>query len=257
MVACKKVALPKHIKTVTFLNIALIGYGKMGKAIEQEALLRGHRIVLAMDLINKDLSPDALRTADIAIEFTQPEAAVDNIFKCFEANVPVVVGTTGWYDRYDEVKQRCTETNGTLFTATNFSIGVNIMFAVNRYLAKIMAGQPSYKASMTETHHTQKLDAPSGTAISLAEQVIKAHNGYDSWGLAGRDNIEKGILPITAHRRDDVPGIHDVIYTNEIDEISIRHSAYSRKGFAQGAVIAAEWTADKKGVFTMDDMLKF
>jgi 4-hydroxy-tetrahydrodipicolinate reductase len=239
------------------LNIALIGYGKMGKAIEQEAVARGHKIVLAMDLINKDLTAETLKAADVAIEFTRPEAAIDNIYKCFDAGIPVIVGTTGWYDRYDEVKQKCIDTNNTLFTATNFSIGVNIMFAINTYLAKIMNGQPSYSASMAETHHIQKLDAPSGTAITLAEQIINNHDGYKNWGLAGRDNITNGIVPITAHRMDDVPGMHEVIYKNEIDEISIRHNAFSRKGFAQGAVIAAEWLNGKKGVHTMGDMLKF
>ena len=155
------------------------------------------------------------------------------------------------------MKQKCLDTNNTLFTATNFSIGVNITYAVNRYLAIIMNGQADYKASMSETHHTQKLDAPSGTAISLAEQIIAEHHTYTTWGLAGRDEANAHTLPITAHRMDDVPGIHEVMYKSDIDEISIRHSAYSRKGFAQGAVIAAEWVLDKKGVFTMGDMLKF
>lgn len=257
MVRCKKVALLFSPKQITILKIALIGYGKMGKTIEQEAIERGHEMVLAIDLINKDFTADALKDADIAIEFTQPEAAVQNIYKCFEAGIPVVVGTTGWYDQFNAVKQKCEESNGTLFTATNFSIGVNITFAVNRYLAKIMSGQPSYKASMSETHHTQKLDAPSGTAITLAEQIIAGHESYEKWGLAGRDDISKGTLPITAHRMDDVPGIHEVMYKNEIDEITIRHSAYSRKGFAQGAVVAAEWALDKKGIYNMGDMLQF
>lgn len=229
----------------------------MGKTIEKEAVERGHEIVLAVDMINKDFSADSLKEADVAIEFTQPEAAVKNIYKCFEANVPVVVGTTGWYGDFDDVKKKCTDTKGTLFTATNFSIGVNIAFAVNQYLAKIMNGQPSYKVSMSETHHTQKLDAPSGTAITLAEQIIKEHKEYDKIGLAGRDSIIENTLPITAHRIDDVPGIHEVMYKNEIDEITVKHSAYSRKGFAQGAVVAAEWTLGKTGVFTMGDMLKF
>ncbi len=239
------------------MKIALIGYGKMGKTIEKEAVERGHEIVLAIDMINKDYAAETLKAADIAIEFTQPEAAVKNIYKCFEAGIPIVVGTTGWYGEFDAVKKRCEETKGTLFTATNFSIGVNITFAVNQYLAKIMNGQPSYKVSMAETHHTQKLDAPSGTAITLAEQIIKNHKGYKGIALAGRDIINEHTLPITAHRVDDVPGIHEVMYKNEIDEITIKHSAYSRKGFAQGAVVAAEWTKDKKGVFTMEDMLQF
>lgn len=229
----------------------------MGKIIEQEAVARGHEVVLAIDMINKDYAAEVLKVADVAIEFTQPEAAVENMGKCFEAGIPVVVGTTGWYDWYDAVKQKCEEMGGTLFTATNFSIGVNITFAVNRYLARIMSGQPSYHASMAEIHHTQKLDAPSGTAISLAEQIIDEHPAYDTWGLAGRDDANAHTIPITAHRRDDVPGIHEVIYKSEIDEVSIRHSAFSRKGFAQGAVIAAEWVVEKKGVYTMGDMLKF
>ncbi len=229
----------------------------MGKIIEQEAVARGHEVVLAIDMINKDYAAEVLKVADVAIEFTQPEAAVENMNKCFEAGIPVVVGTTGWYNRYEAIKQKCLEMGGTLFTATNFSIGVNITFAVNRYLAKIMSSQPDYKASMAETHHTQKMDAPSGTAISLAEQIIDEHNAYTAWGLAGRDDANAYTLPITAHREDDVPGIHEVIYKSEIDEISIRHSAFNRKGFAQGAVIAAEWVVQKKGVYTMGDMLKF
>lgn len=239
------------------MKIALIGYGKMGKTIEKEAVERGHEIVLAIDMINKNYAAETLKAADIAIEFTQPEAAVKNIYKCFEAGIPVVVGTTGWYSEFDNVKKKCEETKGTLFTATNFSIGVNITFAVNQYLAKVMNGQPSYKVSMAETHHTQKLDAPSGTAITLAEQIIKNHNRYNGIALAGRDIINETTLPVTAHRIDDVPGIHEVMYKNEIDEITIKHSAYSRKGFAQGAVVAAEWTNGKKGIFTMSDMLQF
>lgn len=239
------------------LKIAIIGYGKMGKTIEKEAVERGHEIVLAVAEVNKDYSADALKDADIAIEFTQPEAAVKNIYKCFDAGIPVVVGTTGWYADFESVKKKCEETKGTLFTATNFSIGVNITFAINQYLARIMNGQPSYKASMAETHHTQKLDAPSGTAITLAEQIIKEHKNYHRIGLAGRDSIVENTLPVTAHRIDDVPGIHEIMYKNDIDEITIKHSAYSRKGFAQGAVIAAEWTLGKTGVFTMGDMLKF
>lgn len=239
------------------MKVALIGYGKMGKTIEQEAVARGHEVVLAIDMINKDYAAEILKVADVAIEFTQPEAAVENINKCFEAGIPVVVGTTGWYDRYDAVKQKCEFVGGTLFTATNFSIGVNITFAVNRYLAKIMEGQPDYNASMSETHHIHKLDAPSGTAISLAEQVIDNHSTYTKWGLAGRDEANAHTLPITAHREDDVPGTHEVVYKSEIDEISIRHCAFNRKGFAQGAVIAAEWVLGKKGVYTMGDMLKF
>lgn len=257
MIRCKKVALLFHIKRNNTLKIALIGYGKMGKTIEKEAVERGHEIVLAIDRINKDYTAETLKGADIAIEFTRPEAAVNNINNCFDAGIPVVVGTTGWYSEFDKIKKKCADTKGTLFTATNFSIGVNIAFAVNQYLAKIMDGQPSYKVSMAETHHTQKLDAPSGTAITLAEQIIGQHSEYDKIGLAGRDTIIEKTLPITAHRIDDVPGIHEVIYKNEIDEITIKHSAYSRKGFAQGAVIAAEWTLGKKGVFTMGDMLKF
>lgn len=239
------------------MKVALIGYGKMGKTIEQEAVQRGHEMVLAIDMINKDFEPGALKGADVAIEFTQPEAAIENIFKCFEAGIPVLVGTTGWYNRYEEVKKRCEETQGTLFTATNFSIGVNITFAVNRYLAKIMNTQPTYKVSISETHHTQKLDAPSGTAITLAEQLMDECPAYTHWGLAGRDNMDKNTLPITAHRINNVPGVHEVRYSNEIDEICISHSAYNRKGFAQGAVVAAEWLLGKKGVYTMADMLKF
>lgn len=229
----------------------------MGRTIEVEATERGHEIVLAIAQINSDLGAEVLKNADVAIEFTQPDAVVSNIYKCFEAGIPVVVGTTGWYERYDEVSKKCLDSNGTLFTATNFSIGVNIFYALNSYLSKIMDGQLSYKVRVEETHHIQKKDAPSGTAISLAEQITANHKGYNGWGLEGRDSMGQGIIPIGAHRIDDVPGLHEVKYNNAVDEITIRHNAFTRKGFAQGAIIAAEWVAGKKGVYTMGDMLKF
>ncbi|HYG15239.1 MAG TPA: 4-hydroxy-tetrahydrodipicolinate reductase [Bacteroidia bacterium] len=237
------------------MKIALIGYGKMGRAIEDEAVKRGHTIVLRAD--SKGDFKGSLQGADIAIEFTQPEAAVNNMYACFDAGIPVVVGTTGWYEQYETVMNACTEKNGTLFTATNYSIGVNLFFAANRYLAKLMGNHPNYKANIIEVHHKQKLDAPSGTAITTAEQLMGSHTAYKTWGLQGRDPLKEGVLPIQAIREDDVPGIHEVFYRSEIDEISLRHSAFSRKGFAQGAVLAAEWVAGKKGVFTMSDLLNF
>ncbi|MCW3102207.1 MAG: 4-hydroxy-tetrahydrodipicolinate reductase [Bacteroidetes bacterium] len=236
------------------MNIALIGYGKMGKEIEQIAISRGHSITLKVDVTNaSSYTIEELKKADVAIEFSTPESAINNIYKCFEADVPVVVGTTGWLHRLDEVKKACTDKKQALFYASNYSIGVNLFFKLNEYLAKLMNGQAAYNVSMEEIHHVHKLDSPSGTAISLANQVIANMEGKEKWVNAATEN--KAELGIISKRIDEVPGTHTVTYGSEVDEISITHIAHSRKGFALGAVIAAEWVKGKKGVFGMGDLM--
>ncbi|MBS1318462.1 MAG: 4-hydroxy-tetrahydrodipicolinate reductase [Parabacteroides sp.] len=238
------------------MKIALIGYGKMGKTIEQIALNRGHQIVSIVDINNPEEFQSAnFKSADVAIEFTTPATAFDNYMKSFAAGVPVVSGTTGWLDRIGEIKEKCEKEGKTFFYASNFSIGVNIFFALNKYLAKIMNNFPSYNISMTETHHIHKLDAPSGTAITLAEGIIENVDRKDRWTLETAEQPTD--LPIHAIREGEVPGIHDVTYESDVDYISIKHDAKSRAGFALGAVVAAEFTAGKKGFLGMDDMLKF
>ena len=238
------------------MKIALIGYGKMGKTIEQIALNRGHQIVSIVDINNpEDFQSANFKSADVAIEFTTPATAFDNYMKSFAAGVPVVSGTTGWLDRIGEIKEKCEKEGKTFFYASNFSIGVNIFFALNKYLAKIMNNFPSYNISMTETHHIHKLDAPSGTAITLAEGIIENVDRKDRWTLETAEQPTD--LPIHAIREGEVPGIHEVTYESDVDYISIKHDAKSRAGFALGAVVAAEFTAGKKGFLGMDDMLKF
>ena len=238
------------------MKIALIGYGKMGKTIEQIALNRGHQIVSIVDINNPEEFQSAnFKRADVAIEFTTPATAFDNYMKSFAAGVPVVSGTTGWLDRIGEIKEKCEKEGKTFFYASNFSIGVNIFFALNKYLAKIMNNFPSYNISMTETHHIHKLDAPSGTAITLAEGIIENVDRKDRWTLETAEQPTD--LPIHAIREGEVPGIHEVTYESDVDYISIKHDAKSRAGFALGAVVAAEFTAGKKGFLGMDDMLKF
>ena len=238
------------------MKIALIGYGKMGKTIEQIALNRGHQIVSIVDINNPEEFQSAnFKSADVAIEFTTPATAFDNYMKSFAAGVPVVSGTTGWLDRIGEIKEKCEKEGKTFFYASNFSIGVNIFFALNKYLAKIMNNFPSYNISMTETHHSHKLDAPSGTAIALAEGIIENVDRKDRWTLETAEQPTD--LPIHAIREGEVPGIHEVTYESDVDYISIKHDAKSRAGFALGAVVAAEFTAGKKGFLGMDDMLKF
>jgi len=237
------------------VKIALLGYGKMGLEIEKIAAQRHHQIVHTFTTKNPaDL--DRLKDADVVIEFTRPEACVQNLKLCFAAGVPVVTGTTGWYAELAHVKAACNQTHGALFTATNFSLGVNIAYFINRILAKIMAKQDGYSAGITEIHHTRKLDAPSGTAISLAEGIIDNNPRFNGWEL-GENTAKSGALPIHALREGDVPGTHVVQYNSDIDRIEIKHEAHNRKGFALGAVLAAEWLADKKGIFGMQDMLKF
>jgi 4-hydroxy-tetrahydrodipicolinate reductase len=230
------------------MKIALLGYGKMGKVIERIALERGHEIVLKKDEFN---TYEGLSTADVAIDFSVPTAAVDNISNCFRANVPVVSGTTGWLEHYDEMIALCNEKKGGFISSSNFSLGVNIFFELNEYLAKIMAQFDSYKVSMEEIHHIHKLDAPSGTAISLAKGVIENSN-YSEWTL---DQAQNNQIHIEAKRIGEVPGTHTVNYDSAIDSIEIKHTAHNREGFALGAVIAAEWLAGKAGIYTMKDVL--
>lgn len=230
------------------MKIALLGYGKMGKVIERIALERGHEIVLKKDENN---TYDGLSTADVAIDFSVPTAAVSNISACFNSNVPVVSGTTGWLEHYDEMIALCNEKKGGFISSSNFSLGVNIFFGLNEYLAKIMKQFDSYKVSMEEIHHIHKLDAPSGTAISLAQGVIQNSN-YAEWTLEEAKNNQ---IHIEAKRIGEVPGTHTVNYDSAIDSIEIKHTAHNREGFALGAVIAAEWLAGKQGIFTMKDVL--
>jgi len=236
------------------MKIALLGYGKMGKEIEQIALALKHEVILKIDDSNlHELTLENLKKADVAIEFTTPKSAVANILKCFEANVPVVVGTTGWLDKLEEIKKICVEKNQAFFYASNFSIGVNLFFRLNVYLARLMKDHPEYFASMEEIHHIHKKDEPSGTGISLAEGILKEHGGLNKWVLGEKAN--PGELPINSKREGEVPGTHMISYTSKVDEIKISHEAYSRKGFAEGAVHAAIWLVGKKGVFGMKDML--
>ncbi|MDI1307216.1 MAG: 4-hydroxy-tetrahydrodipicolinate reductase [bacterium] len=230
------------------MKIALLGYGKMGQVIERIALERGHEIVLKKDEFN---TYDGLSSADVAIDFSVPTAAVTNISNCFHANVPVISGTTGWLEHYDEMLALCAAKNGGFISSSNFSLGVNIFFELNEYLAKIMSKFDSYSVEMEEIHHTQKLDAPSGTAISLAKGVIENSN-YTKWTL---DNPENNEIHIETKRIGTVPGTHTVTYNSAVDAIEIKHTAHNREGFALGAVIAAEWIVGKHGVFTMKDVL--
>jgi 4-hydroxy-tetrahydrodipicolinate reductase len=238
------------------MKIALIGYGKMGHIIERIAKERGHEIVATIDINNmQDFDSASFRSADAAIEFTTPGTAVDNYLRCFKAGVPVVSGTTGWTKRMDEVKEACQKANGSFFYSSNFSIGVNIFFAVNKYLAKIMDSFKQYDVEMTETHHIHKLDKPSGTAITIAEQIIDNRSDKTGWALDKADSKDE--IAIHAIREGEVPGIHEVRYTSAEDIITIRHEAKNREGFALGAVMAAEFIKGKKGIFGMNDLFKF
>ncbi|MBI3136760.1 MAG: 4-hydroxy-tetrahydrodipicolinate reductase [Bacteroidetes bacterium] len=237
------------------MRIALFGYGKMGREIEKIALERGHEIVAR---INRSTPKNTVlnTTADVVIEFTAPELAVEHITYCLENHLPIVVGTTGWYEHLDELTQLCNAKKGAMLHATNFSLGVNLFFALNKYLAKLMAVYPDYSAGITEIHHTQKLDAPSGTGISLAEQILANHPAYKKWENVKKSQIENDVtLSVESLRLPDVPGTHEVKYESAVDTIEIRHTAHNRKGFALGSVLAAEWIAGKKGVFTMNNVL--
>ncbi|GHU63997.1 4-hydroxy-tetrahydrodipicolinate reductase [Bacteroidia bacterium] len=238
------------------MKIALIGYGKMGREIEKIAVERGHEIVSVIDINNlKDFDSSQFLSAEVAIEFSQPQSALANYRKCFERNISVVAGTTGWLEHLEEVKETCKEQAKTFFYASNYSIGVNIFFAVNQYLAKIMNNFPSYDVRMEEIHHIHKLDSPSGTGITLAEGILENIDRKTQWkeALEGASND----LLIHSKREGEVPGIHEIIYESDADIISIKHDAKSRKGFALGAVLAVEFVKGKKGFLTMNDMLDF
>ena len=231
------------------MNIALLGYGKMGKTIEKIAIERGHSIVLTIDKDDHDYD---ITKADVAIDFSIPTVAFNNISNCINNQVPVISGTTGWLQDYDKAVALCKEKQGTFIYASNFSLGVNIFFELNKTLAKMMSNLKQYNVSLEEIHHTQKLDAPSGTAISLANGIIAEHDGYEQWKL---DENAENTIPIVAKRIEDVPGTHTVTYQSSVDTITIEHKAHNRLGFALGAVIAAEWIIGKTGVFTMNNVL--
>lgn len=236
------------------MKIALLGYGKMGKEIEQIALSRGHEIALVVDVNTTSLlTVENLQKADVAIDFSTPQSAFPNSMMCFDARTPLVCGTTGWLNKMEELHAVCKTKKGTFFYASNFSVGVNLFFKLNKILAKMMAGTTDYQAKLTETHHIHKLDAPSGTAITLAEGIIENNPAITGWAL--EPDQKPNALPITAIREDEVPGIHTITYQSDVDFIEITHSAYNRKGFALGAVLAAEFIKDKKGIFGMNDML--
>lgn len=251
------------------MKIALIGYGKMGKMIEQIALSRGHEIVCRIDIDNQqDFESEAFKSADVAIEFTNPQAAYGNYMRTFAAGVKLVSGSTGWLEQHgEEVKRLCTTGGKTLFWSSNFSVGVAIFSAVNHYLAKIMNKFPEYDVRMEETHHIHKLDAPSGTAITLAEGILGELDRKDKWVMGtlqapdgtvtGTEECAANELPVSSIRRDEVPGIHSITYNSEADQITITHDAHSRKGFALGAVLAAEYTATHEGFLGINDLFQF
>ncbi len=230
------------------MKIALLGYGKMGQAIEKIAVQRGHEIVLKKSI---DDNFDGLEKADVAIDFSAPDSAVTHISECLNRGIPIVSGTTGWLGKYDEMVKLCQEKNGSFIYGSNFSLGVNLFFLLNEKLSEMMKKFPDYSVEMEEIHHTQKLDAPSGTAISLANQII-ANSDYSDWKLG---KTQDKTIGIEAKRIENVPGTHTVVYKSEIDEIEIKHTAHSREGFALGAVMASEWIIGKKGIFTMKDVL--
>ena len=242
------------------MKIILIGYGKMGKMIEEviEELNSNRKehieIVLKITSSNKNqLTPEHIKKGDVAIDFSQPDAVVNNIITCIEAGVPIVVGTTGWQERKEEVMQACKEKNGTFLYASNFSIGVNIFFEVSKKLAELMNNHPQYKITIEETHHIHKLDAPSGTAITLAEGILKKIDRKYKW--VNKESSRENELPIISFRKGAVSGIHEIDYESEVDSIEIKHTAHSRRGFAEGAVKAAEWIKGRKGIFSMKDVL--
>lgn len=238
------------------MNIALLGYGKMGKAIEEIALQKEHQIVLRITDQNlEELTKTNLQKADVAIEFSSPDSAVSNILFSLENEVPVVSGTTGWLSKLSSVEEKCKEVNGTFLYASNFSVGVNIFFELNKKLAQLMKSHNDYKVQLEEIHHTEKKDAPSGTAITLAGQIIAIDERKDKWVNSQSDT--EGEVSIISKRVDEVAGTHSVKYTSAIDDIEIIHTAHNRKGFAQGAVLAAEFIAGKKGIFSMKDVLGF
>lgn len=240
------------------MNILILGYGKMGKIIGEIAESRGHTIAAKINLDNRaelnDLDPS---NVDVAIEFSQPEAAVENITWAINRRIPVISGTTGWLSRKSEIETLTSENKGAFFYASNFSIGVNIFFKVNEFLAKLMNETSGYRASLEEIHHTEKKDAPSGTAITLAEGIIRSLDNLNDWNLSGQSPENERSLPITSNRIDPAPGTHIIRYSSDIDQIEISHTAHSRQGFGLGAVLVAEWIKGKKGVLSMDDFLSF
>jgi 4-hydroxy-tetrahydrodipicolinate reductase len=245
------------------MKIAILGYGKMGRIIEKFATERGHDIVLKVNIDNmEDLTVDNLQKADVAIDFSTPDSALSNIELCFDAKLPIVVGTTGWYGHLQEVKNKCEDGNNTLLYASNFSVGVNVFFFVNKILAKIMNRYPQYEVQVEEIHHTEKLDAPSGTAMTIAEGILSELGRKKEWVNeligSGEELITKpDQLLIESHRLEEVPGTHTVIYSSEVDDIEFKHKAHSRAGFALGAVLAAEWLQDKNGFYNITDMFDF
>ncbi|MPT32825.1 MAG: 4-hydroxy-tetrahydrodipicolinate reductase [Chryseobacterium sp.] len=230
------------------MKIALVGYGKMGKIIDEIAQSRGHEIVARL---KETPTTESLNNADVVIEFSNPEAAFENIKVCLENNIPVICGTTGWLDKKTEIEKVTLENNSAFLYGSNFSLGVNLFFALNEKLAKLMSNVNEYTCQLEEIHHIHKLDAPSGTAISIAEGIIE-NSKYEAWKLDETKDKELGIFAI---REDEVPGTHSVFYRSEVDEIEIKHTAFNRNGFALGAVIASEWIIDKKGIFSMKDVL--
>jgi len=245
------------------MKIALLGYGKMGQIIERFATERGHDVVLKIGIENlNDFTVENLKKADVAIDFSAPDAAVSNIYKCFEAKLPIVVGTTGWYGELQKIKNDCEDSNNTLLYGSNFSIGVNIFFHLNKVLAKLMNNYPAYDVQVEEIHHTQKLDSPSGTAMTLAEGIIDEIDGKKEWvnelvGSPTGDKTSVEQLLIESHRIENVPGTHTVVYGSEVDDIEIKHTAHSRAGFALGAVVAAEWVQNKRGFYSIADIFNF
>lgn len=238
------------------MNIALIGYGKMGKAIEKIALDRGHNVLLKIDIDSlNDFTKENLQVCDVAIEFTGPHSAVKNIIVCLDAGLPVVSGSTGWLDHWNEIKKKCASENGAMIYASNYSVGVNIFFELNKKLAQLMNTHADYNVSMEEIHHTEKKDAPSGTAITLAEQIIENLDRKKQW--VNHSNIKPEEFSIISERIDPAPGTHKIKYSSAIDDIEIIHTAHNRTGFATGAVLAAEFLKNKKGIFTMKDVLGF
>ncbi len=233
----------------------MIGYGKMGKTVEKAALARKHHISLIIDNdTDWQIKGNKLNGCDIAIEFTTPETASENIRRCFDAGVPVVSGTTGWFNDLPGIKKLCLAKKQTLFYASNFSIGVNIFFALNKKLAGMVAEMDGYQPRIIETHHAEKLDAPSGTAITLAKDIIDARRSLDQWGDAS-EKLPANVLPVKSYRIENITGTHVVSYNSVIDNLEIRHTAHNRSGFAEGAILAAEWVHNKEGIFTMQDML--
>lgn len=245
------------------MKIALLGYGKMGQIIERFALERGHEVVLKISSSNlDDLNTANLSKADVAIDFSIPDATIGNIYRCFEANVPIVVGSTGWYGQLQEVKDECLASNNTLLYGSNFSIGVNIFFHINQVLAKVMNNFPAYDVQVEEIHHTQKLDSPSGTAMTIAEGIIDALDSKKEWvnelvGTPFEEVIKKDQVLIESHRIEHVPGTHTVVYSSEVDDIEIKHTAHNRAGFALGAIVAAEWLQNKQGFYNIADIFNF